>query len=407
MNELPHLALEESPSKPSKKKIFFVAVFSFLLLAMPVTVFLVQQQQQLSSQASQEQQVESITGISLSTQSQDVGINQEVPVDILVRSDSQRINLASVKIQFNPSVVKIKELITNTSQSGGKVFFGKYWLSKGYDNSKGEISLVSGSARPGIKTVPGGQPHLLAQVRFVTLTPGNADISIMPESSLLSNDSNNPVEAEKNSLSLTVSTGASLPRSGDASPSAQIFQNRYSEMQPSSQNPNQIVVTRPKQGEVFFYFRPVEIAWNISSEAVKSIVLFLNGEPFGMIAENLQAANNFSWTPSQSIPLVMIVPENTYTLQITTRSRDGKDNVSAESEPFGLISNPSGKTVASGNTTAKGSGDLGVNDSSRILSRWGEVLNTDDPLDLNGDLAVNYLDWYLLRKALFVKDLVY
>jgi hypothetical protein len=55
--QLPHLVIEDNPTIPSKKRVFLIAVFSFLLLSLPVGVYLVQQQQQLSSRASNDQPV--------------------------------------------------------------------------------------------------------------------------------------------------------------------------------------------------------------------------------------------------------------------------------------------------------------------------------------------------------------
>jgi hypothetical protein len=44
--QLPHLNIEDNPTIPSKRKVFVIAIFSFLLLSLPVGVYLVQQQQQ-------------------------------------------------------------------------------------------------------------------------------------------------------------------------------------------------------------------------------------------------------------------------------------------------------------------------------------------------------------------------
>jgi hypothetical protein len=46
--QLPHLNIEDNPNKQSKKKVFLIAVFSFLLLSLPLSVYLVQQQPKIS-----------------------------------------------------------------------------------------------------------------------------------------------------------------------------------------------------------------------------------------------------------------------------------------------------------------------------------------------------------------------
>ncbi len=402
--QLPHLQLEEQPAKRSKKAMFVIAVFSFLLLSLPVSLYLVQNQQQFSSKAALEDQVVIENSINLITPAETVGINQNIPVDIVIRADSDAVNLAQVKLQFNPSLVKVSEIVTNPAQTANKVFFGKYWLSKGYDNDKGEINLISGTPTPGLKTEPGGAAYLLAQVRFVTLSEGETTISLSPESGLLTNTGSKPAVIAQKNINVSIRRDAALPNSNTAFTGK--LQSKYSEMQPSSETKNQINLLSPAAGEVFFYFRPVDIKWNASAESIKSLTLFLNGEPFGIIAENIPNTGNFTWTPSLSIPLPMVIAENTYSLQLTSVMKDGQTIISEVSPPFGLISNPNGKTVAAGQVALKPTSDLTKDDSSRMLEKWGSEV-TDSPLDLNGDTVVNYLDWYLLRKALFVKDQVY
>lgn len=404
--QLPHLQLEEQPTKRSKKAMFMIAVFSFLLLSLPVSLYLVQNQQQISSRAALEEKVIFEDSISLSTPTETVGINQNIPVDIIIRSDSNSVNLAQIKLQFNPSLVKVSEIVTNPAQTANKVFFGKYWLSKGYDNDKGEINLISGTPTPGIKTEPGGATFLLAQIRFVTLSEGETAISLSPETSLLTNSGSTPSTISQKNINLNIRRDAALPNSANTGFTGKV-QTKYSEMQPSSEIKNQVNLISPVAGEVFFYFRPIDIKWNASGESIKSLTLFLNGEPFGIIAENIPNTGVFTWTPSLSIPLPMVIPENTYSLQLTTILKDGQSSSSEVSSPFGLISNPNGKTVAGGAVSLKETSGLTKEDASRMLEKWGSEVSAENTLDLNGDTVVNYLDWYLLRKALFVKDQVY
>lgn len=405
--QLPHLNIEDNPDKPNKKKLFLIAVFSFLLLSLPVGVYLLQQQQQLSSKASNDPPLELEKSISLLSPTQVVGIGQVIPVDVVIKSDNQFVNLASVKLQFNPSKIKVVELITNTSQSQNKVFFGKYWLSKGYDNEKGEVSLIAGVPKPGIQTSPGNQTFLLAQVRFVTLVEGAGEITISPSAKLVANSDNRSIQFSKTGLNLTIQKDAALPKAEGSQVFSGQLLPRFVEMQPSSAVKDQISLSSPKAGDVFFYFRPVELLWNGATQQIKSLVLYLNGEPYGVVAENLPNNSAYTWTPSLSVPLTMIVPENSYSFQIISQTRDGKEAKSDPSAPFGIISDPNGKVISSQSAQLKQTDQLTTDSSSQMLSRWGEKLTAEEDLDLNGDLVINYLDWYLLRRALFVKDLVY
>lgn len=403
--QLPHSNIEENPTIPSKKRVFFIAVFSFLLLSLPVGVYLVQQQQQISSRAANENLPIEQRSISLTTANLNVGEGQIVPVNIQVRSDNQTVTMAEVTIQFNPSKVKVIELITNPAQNQNNVFFGKYWLSKGYDNDQGKITLIVGSPQPGVKTTPGDQGLLLAQVRFLTIGEGEADITLAEETYLYSTENTESVP-DKNNLTFIIQKEAALPGSGATDGYQGSILSRFSELQPSSSIKNPLIQTSPEAGEVFFYFRPVEITWNGDADTIKSLILYLNGEPFGVIAENLANNGSYTWTPSLSIPLPMIVPENTYSFQIVGQTKDNNETKSEGNIPFGIISDPNGKITIPA-FQPKNPASLAVESGAKILSRWGEKLASDDELDLNNDLVINYLDWYLLRKALFVKDLVY
>lgn len=403
--ELPHLHLEEQPAKRSKKALFAIAVFSFLLLSLPVGLYLVQRQQQLASKASLDTNVVLEDSISLQAPIQTAGVNQKIPVDIIIRSDSNFVNLADVKLQYNPSVVKVSEIITSPAQASSRVFFGKYWLSKGFNNEKGEVHLVSGLPAPGLQTQPDGSAYLLAQVQFVTISEGQTEISVSPDSSLFANSDAAKLNIARKNLKLSISQDAALPNSGDTNFEGR-FLAKFAEMQPSSAIKNQISILSPSAGEVFFYFRPVEITWSASAEEIKFITLILNGEPYGIIAQNIPNTGRFTWTPSLSIPLPMVVPQNTYALQITSRLKDGQEVLSEVSGPFGLISNPDGKIVSSAASSINPTDSLGISDSSLMLRAWGTD-QSGSPLDLNRDNMINYLDWYLLRKELFVKDEVY
>jgi hypothetical protein len=177
-------------------------------------------------------------------------------------------------------------------------------------------------------------------------------------------------------------------------------------MQPSSAIQDQIVELSPRAGEVFFYFRPLDLKWSGEAEKIKSLILYLNGEPYGVIAENLPNNGSYTWTPSLSIPLPMVIPENTYSFQIVSLTRNNQENKSTATMPFGIISDPNGK-ITPPDFQPKTAETLTIDSASEILSRWGEKLTEDSALDINNDWVINYLDWFLLRKNLFVKDLVF
>jgi hypothetical protein len=268
------------------------------------------------------------------------------------------------------------------------------------------VTLIVGAPKPGVQTKPGNQGLLLAQIRFLTIAEGDADITLTPESAMYTNLDNSKSQSVKNSLVLNIQKEAALPGSGQQNAFSGTILPRYAELQPSSTVKEQVIQTSPKAGEVFFYFRPVELSWSGGTASeIKSLILYLNGEPYGVVAENLPNNGSYTWTPSLSIPLPMVVPENTYSFQIVSQNKN-QENKSDPALPFGIISDPNGKITPS-NFQPKNADSLTPESGSMMLSRWGERLSIDSDLDLNNDWVINYLDWYLLRKALFVKDLVY
>lgn len=405
-DNLPHLMIEDEPDKRSKKALFGIAVLSFLLLALPITLFLVQTNQQLFSKAATPVAPAFEKSIRLSTNGTTFGVGQQVPIDVVIRTDNEYANLASVVIRFDPEVVKVSEVITNPSQGGSSVFFGKYWLSKGFDNDQGMINLISGTPKPGVKTDPSdSSPLLLAQIHFMAVGEGDANITVDPASAIYDNSTNSPETTSDGGLRLAIHSDASLPTGQKTATADANLVGRFSELAQSNQD-QKVLLTSPFAGQVFFYFRPVDINWTASADVVKSITLLLNNEPFGVIAQNIPNSGHYVWTPSTSVPVPMVTSVNTYSLQITASTKQG-DIQSTSILPFGLISNPEGKITATDSAQFKTPDNPQIADASKIFSNWGSELNTDSPLDLNGDWNINYLDFYLLRKALFVKDLVF
>ena len=69
-------------------------------------------------------------------------------------------------------------------------------------------------------------------------------------------------------------------------------------------------------GEVFYYFRPLNVQWRGQADLIKSITLYKNGEPFVEIAQNVINQGSFNWTPSLTIPAPYITPQNSFSIEI-------------------------------------------------------------------------------------------
>jgi hypothetical protein len=387
---LPHLVVEDP--KRTKAGLAAIAVVSFLMLSIPIGVYLIGSPQRFFSQASQDEVQNPQSSIELKAEKSNVAAGDEFIVVVEVRSDIDYINLAQARISYDPKSIAALEVMTGVNEVE-EGYFVKEWLSQGFDNNRGQVILVGGVGTPGIVTKPDEEPRVLAKLRFVALKEGEASLSLDEATLIKNSDNTNSLKTKKNTL-ISV-------RGGDASGIGEIPATNVGTTASGT-----IELLKPQTGEVYFYFRPLEIQWKANVERISSINLAINGEDFANIASDIPNTGTFSWTPSATIPSPYITTSNKFTILIEGKTKDGKIHKTQESQPFGLVTSQNSKLVSTSSGLMKESVNGEISDGSKILSNFGLRSKGNEVLDLNGDEVFNGLDLGLLRKALLVKDLV-
>lgn len=389
--DLPHIIVNEP--KRSPWAVGGIVVLSLMVLAIPLGLFLVQQRTQLAPQAAVvEPSPEPATGILLESKLSPEAKGGVIPVDVYVKSSTDPINLASIKLKFNPALLSVDKIATNAAQLQKTELFSK-WLEVSNDNNQGLITITAGLPTPGVRTAD--QPEGKVYLATINLRPkgtGTAVLQTTSGSLLLRNSDNQNLFQSGSDLILNL-MGAAVGSSPQAS-------NKPAANQPV------IVITSPSTASNYSYFKPIDIIWSsFNVEVIPQLNLYLNGAFFGPISQNIDAkTGKFTWNPKDTLSLPYIQAGNTYEIEIVGIGKNSQ-SVKSIAGPFGILGQEevTGATPNSQTFLANG---LTVDDASRLLSNYLILPLADKSLDLNKDGAINELDFYLLKQNLSARGII-
>lgn len=389
---LPHLVVEEP--KRSPWAIAGIFVLSLMVLAIPLGIYLVSQRTQLAPQAAVTEQIpEFSTGIMLESKLSLEAKGGIIPVDVYVKSSSDPVNLVNAQIKFDPNLVSVDKIATDSASIGQPAVFTK-WLEVKTDNATGISSIIAGIPNPGTTSAdkPDGKIYL-ATLQVRPKSSGTAVLQITSDSQLLRNSDNKNLFQAGSDLVLSLSGAVAEPGISAVPKSS-----------PGSQP--LLVITNPVLATNYSYFKPLDIIWSsFNVERIAQINLWVNGEPFGPVAQNLDAkVGKFTLVPQEVLSLPYIQLSNTYQLEITGVSKNG-EAVKIVSGPFGILGMD---TVTGGPPDAVtfAQNQLSVNDVSRLLSFYLVLPLQDKSLDLNRDDVINELDFFLLKQNLYSRGVL-
>lgn len=391
VQELPHLVVEEP--KRSKVGIVGVVVLSLLLLGLPVGIYLVSQRTQLSPQAAVIPVApEVISGIFMESKLTS-GAGEAIPVDLYVKSPVDNINLVSSQIKFDPLLVSIERIATNSAELNQVGAFNK-WVEVNFDNDKGAAVVIAGTPTPGVKT-SGEEKLYLATMYVKPKKDGAAILQVAPNSEIFRNSDSMNIFKTGNDLALNLTRVSAVESTPSATPRTQ-----------SRNEEPLLVVTSPVSAQNYSYFKPLDILWSaFNVDRISQINLYVNGEKLGTIAQNLEASEaKFSWQPKETLGLHYIQPSNTYEIEVVGVSEDG-EVAQIRTGPFGILGteNVTG-SVPTGASFAQN--QLTVTDVSRLLAGYLIEPLKDASLDLNKDGALNDLDLYLMKQNMLLRGVV-
>ena len=322
IQELPHLVVEEP--KRGIAGTLGVVVLSLMLLGIPIGIYLVSQRTQLEPQAAVTEKLpEVVSGIFLESKLSLESQGGIIPVDVYVKSPVDQVNLINAQISFDPALVIIDKVATESAELSQRSPFNK-WLEASFDNTKGNISIISGVPNPGIRTGDtAGEKVYLATLHLKPQALGTAILQVTPESQILRNSDNINIFKTGNDLALSLTNKIREATSSAAPASA----NSETGEEPV------IVITSPVTAANYSYFRPVNINWSsFNVETITQINLYVNNELHGPVAENLDARDaQYSWNPKDSIALPYIQLTNTFRIELVGVSSESVYSKTLES----------------------------------------------------------------------------
>ncbi len=196
--------MEEQPaagfSLKNKKTIIGLVAMVFLLISIPVAVFLAQQKQVFKPKASEIAPIsgpeESFTLMGpYATQ-----VGTSLRVLVAVKSDIDAANLFAAKLKFPVDLLQVSFIETEATNAG----FISNWVEKTFNNQTGEVSLVGGVPNPGYQTDPNNPPSTMVTIDFKTLKEGTGAIAFDADSAIYRNSDNVNVLDVKRELSFKI-----------------------------------------------------------------------------------------------------------------------------------------------------------------------------------------------------------
>lgn len=392
VQELPHLVVGEE--KRSKIGLFAIIVLSILLLGLPVGIYLVSQRTQLVPQAAvvPVEMPERAAGIFMESKLTSAS-SQMIPVDVYIKSSIDDINLVNAKIKFDPGLLALERIATNSAEVNQKPSFNK-WVEVSFDNAQGSAEIIAGVPAPGLKT-SGDEKLYLATIYLKPKRDGTAILQIDSGSEIFRNSDNVNIYRTGNDLALNLNKPVSDSTSS-AIPKASIKKNE----EPL------IVVISPRGGANYSYFKEVGILWSsFNVDRISQVNLLVNGEKLGAIGQNIGAQEGkFSWAPKSSLGVPYVQPANSYEIEVIGVSEDG-EVARATSGLFGIVGTEEVKGFVPSGVNFE-QNQLQVSDISRALTNFVTEPLLEASLDLNKDGIINDLDIYLIQLNLRLRGII-
>lgn len=387
---VPHLYVDEK--RRSKKAIFAIVLLSFLILSVPLGVYLVSQKTNFLPQAFVGTSVMSEESIMVLTQKQSLNIGDLFKVDVFLKSDSDEANLAIAKIKFTQDSIEMVRIERFST-------FARQWIEYSFDNGQGTVSLIAGAPNPGIKSSVNIPQFSLATLIFKAKKPALANISVAKnESFIYKNSDNKNILNKTNILTVNVSDQKGETSGEQNSQSEQTFE-----------------VLTPVGGKVYPYYQPVNIHWNPKDiERVIAISLYLNGENFGRISSTINPSDSsFVWSPSDTLLLPYITSVNTFQIGITAISKNGKIIIGFNDGPFGISASSGLLSVATSSAVVNdqkadldGDNKIDGHDLSILFSNYNTQSPKNPRADINEDGKIGEIDLFLIRKLMIAEGLI-
>ena len=332
---------------------------------------------------------------SFGTQSADVTEGQEVPVQILLRSDTHKANLFSAKVNYD----KDKLEILNVDTTGT---FITTWIERFFDNLLGRASIVGGVPKPGFST--SGIDAVMATLVFRAKASGSAQISYDINSAIYRNNDNVNILTATSGLTLNIQPSAPSPTVTPPVPSP-------------SPIPSPTEIPSPTPTPIPAPCSLISASW-ISSQnptdegAIVTLIATGSGDCNGkqVVFEVREDDGLLGYDPVKLNPANSnFIADTASTSWVAEYQPDGFDGINDPPEYFFIANLTDGTSTI--NSTApqlavnrlpttvfkKGDanrdGGVDLQDLSIMFSYWFDTSGFPDELDINSDGIINTFDF--------------
>lgn len=392
------------PRVSSFTRFLFSLVTLFIMLgALPVGVYLVGQRTQFLPEAA-EPAPDVLGEVSITVEkNQELSTSESLAVNVLARSDKESANLFAARVNFPADMLEVEKIATSSADlPDGKIpdngvitkFIADKWLQNSVEN--GQVTLIGGVANPGIQTSPNTK-YILAVVYFKQKNSGPVTFHLDPDSTIFRNGDNATVNTRHNDTTFDV-VGFPQPL-----------------QTPSPTNRAQPILSllSPIGGELVAYNQPLSIKWDAKNLNQISVSLILNDKVLGSIASPSATLGEITVKPSDYILPTFVTPDNTFKIKISSSGSDGSTLSDLSRGPFAItttdsLARDSFKAAIFARRGGDGNedGKIDLFDASILLSNYGIKENPGLGVDLNGDQAVNDVDFFLLRNEMIQRGLI-
>ena len=379
--------------------LFLLAAVGLILFILAATSLPIKNQLASIYPKKESKAVSDTTGavFSLGAPSLEVIEGQQIPVNILLRSDTHKANLFSAKINFDKDKLEVLNIDTTGT-------FITLWVERVFNNSLGTVSVVGGVPKPGFLTT--GSDATMATIVFRAKAAGPAQINYDTSSAVYRNSDNVNFLTSTTGLTLNISSISPTPTPTPAGPTPT-----------PTQIPTPTGVPTPTPTPAPIACSLTGASWITNRNPVDegSIVTLsvlgigdCNGKQVNFeVRENddLLGTDEVRTNPSGAA----FIADTASTSWIAEYQPDGFDGINDPPEYFFIASLDDGTSSITSSPPeilvnrlptsvfkkgdANRDGNVDLQDLSIMLSYWFEVSNYPDEVDINTDGIINTFDF--------------
>lgn len=307
--------------------------------------------------------------------------SQEIPVKIMVQSNSEAANTFVAKINFPANLLAVSRI-----EATGSGTFITNWAEQYYDNTAGTISLAGGVPNPGYKT--SGTPALMATIYFTAKSTGVASLSFNNTTSYIYRNSDNA-----NILDTSPGTNIIITPAASSTPAPTATPTPTPDTTAPT-TPINLTATAASATQV-------NLSWTASTDNIGVVGYDIYRNDVMLITSTTATFGDTGLTPGTAYLYKII-------------AKDAAGNVSTAvtvtvTTPAAATSTPTPTPTPTPGLRGDFNRDDKVNfvDLSVFFTNWNNAASTATTADLNSDNTVNSFDFAIFKQILIDNGVIH